>query len=322
MPKKETATKEALREDECPTTESEKRQKEFDLSRGSDLVDLIRNVDDESQTKTEFSKHILKLQKENKLSHYELILIYDETSSITSYHSNRIYEAASRNNCKKDILLLLHSSGGRIEPGYLISKTCKRLAKSKFVVAVPRRAKSAATLISLGADEIHMGLMSELGPIDPQFGGYPALVLSGALQTLADLACRFPGSSEMLSKYLTQNLSLRDLGYFERINESAAQYAERLLTNRELPTPYTATSLADHFVNHYKDHGFVIDADEASSLLGPKIVKQATNEYNFANQIYNFFDLASVLFSWIKKKDLCYVGGVSDGLWLKQQKEE
>lgn len=322
MPKKDSQTKEVPTEDDCPTPEPEQKQNEFDLSQGPDLVELIRKADDETLIKSELAKHILKIQQENKLSQYELILLYDETSSITSYHSNRIYEAASRNNCKKDILLLLHSSGGRIEPGYLISKTCKRLAKSKFVVAVPRRAKSAATLISLGADEIHMGLMSELGPIDPQFGGYPALVLSGALQTLADLACRFPGSSDMLSKYLTQNLSLRDLGYFERINESAVQYAERLLTNRELPSPHTSTSLADHFVNHYKDHGFVIDFDEASTLLGPNIVKHATTEYNFANQLYSFFDFASFLFSWIKKKDFCFVGAVSDGLWLKDQKQD
>lgn len=54
------------------------------------------------------------------------------------------------------------SDGGKIEPAYLISKTCKRLCKNKLVISIPRQAKSAATLISLGADELHMGLLSEL----------------------------------------------------------------------------------------------------------------------------------------------------------------
>jgi hypothetical protein len=35
-------------------------------------------------------------------------------------------------------------------------------------VIVPDSAKSAATLIAIGADEIVMGYCSELGPIDPQ----------------------------------------------------------------------------------------------------------------------------------------------------------
>lgn len=46
-----------------------------------------------------------------------------------------------------------------------------------FRVVVPNRAKSAATIIALGADEIVMGYCSELGPIDAQVpvvvGGVP-----------------------------------------------------------------------------------------------------------------------------------------------------
>jgi hypothetical protein len=38
----------------------------------------------------------------------------------------------------------------------------------EFRVIVPNRAKSAATIIALGADEIVMGYCSELGPIDAQ----------------------------------------------------------------------------------------------------------------------------------------------------------
>jgi ClpP class serine protease len=44
-----------------------------------------------------------------------------------------------------------------------VHSRCRRL-----VVVVPDQAKSAATLIALGADEILMGPASDLGPIDPQ----------------------------------------------------------------------------------------------------------------------------------------------------------
>lgn len=41
---------------------------------------------------------------------------------------------------------------------------CRRLT-----VIVPDQAKSAATLLALGAHQILMGPTSDLGPVDPQF---------------------------------------------------------------------------------------------------------------------------------------------------------
>src|SRR5690606_1894927 len=120
----------------------------------------------------EHIKHLIKL---HSVEPYEILFLVDEADELLAWHSNRLYKAATQNANEKDILLIVVSLGGRIEPAYLISKTCKRLSKEKFVVGIPRKAKSAATLVALGADEIHMGLMSELGPIDPQIGGWPAL---------------------------------------------------------------------------------------------------------------------------------------------------
>lgn len=210
--------------------------------------------------------------------------------------------------------MVLVSDGGKIEPAYLISKTCKRLTKSKFVVSVPRRAKSAATLISLGAAEIHMGLLSELGPIDPQFGGFPALGLANALEKIASLSAKFPDASEMFAKYLTTNLNIKDLGYFERINESAVQYAQRLLEGKNYPGGKTPEALADHLTNHYKDHNFVIDADEASRLLGNDVVREASQEYEFGNELYGFLELIDFFSRVFRKKKLRYVGSIENGL--------
>lgn len=221
-------------------------------------------LNDESSVKNSLVSEISDVLQKHKLENYAVFLLFDEVDSISSYHYDRIYSAATATDLAgMDVLLIINSAGGSIEPAYLISKTLKRLCEGKFVVAVPRRAKSAATLISLGADEIHMGLMSQLGPIDPQFGGLPALALGNALDVLADLACRFPGASDLLTNYLNQQTPIRLLGYYQRINESAVQYAERLLTGKKLPDDKTPFDVANHLVNHYKDHRFVIDFDEA-----------------------------------------------------------
>lgn len=63
--------------------------------------------------------------------------------------------------------LFLHTFGGILEiPPKIVS--IMREFSEKFSVLIPYRAHSAGTLIALGADEIIMGKMSELTPVDPQ----------------------------------------------------------------------------------------------------------------------------------------------------------
>lgn len=174
----------------------------------------------------------------------------------------------------------------------------------------------------MGADEIHMGFLSELGPIDPQFGGFPASGLANAMEKIAEMSTRFPTSSDMFAKYLTDNLNIKDLGYFERINESAVQYAERLLRGKKLADNWTYEGLANHFTNHYKDHSFVIDSDEAGSLLGSSIIKENTTEYNLGNSIYDFLDLLSLVYNHFQNKHITWVGSINTGFRVFENTNE
>lgn len=291
-----------------------------DLSDFGELFKLVRNAKDED-IKVAIASHLNKLAEKHGLGKYRVLYLFDPETSINSYHSNKIYEAASGDAQSLDILLVVQSSGGRIEPAYLISKTCKKLAKDRFIVVVPRRAKSAATLLALGADEIHMGLMSELGPIDPQINGYPALGLTNALNKVAELSAKFPKSADMWSKYLGEKLDLNDLGYFDRVSESAAQYAERLMQGKSLPEGQTASKLASHFVNHYKDHSFVIDYDESVGLLGDGVVKADSSEYAFGNEVYSFLNKFEMMLSILKKKEFAIIGSAS-GLNMRDEERK
>lgn len=313
MAKKKPATVSA-----SATDEEQKRT--IDPDNPAAVLDRFPDSLDEDAVKKEIPGYIKELQSHFGLDEYEVILLFDEADEISTWHSDKIYSAANRVQ-DKDILLIIHSLGGRIEPAYLISKTCKRLSKNKFSVAIPRKAKSAATLISLGADEIHMGFMSELGPIDPQIGGLPALGMQNALHVLADLSCKYPDSSDMLSKYLSEKLDLRLLGYFERVTESAVQYADRLLANRSFPEGRTSSQLAKHFVNHYKDHGFVIDIDEATQYLGDDIIKCNESEYRFANAVHEMLDFLDFCVRRALKRSFDFVGSVDTGLRTFQIKK-
>ena len=96
--------------------------------------------------------------------HCRLIVMMDNVLPYSvTWFEELIYDA----NPKEDLHLLLYSQGGDGETAVRILRAAQSRCK-KFTVIVPDQAKSAATLIALGAHEILMGPASDLGPIDPQ----------------------------------------------------------------------------------------------------------------------------------------------------------
>jgi len=195
-------------------------------------------------------------------------------------------------------------------PAYQISKICRVFARNRFIVAVPRQAKSAATLIALGADEIHMGPLGQLGPIDPQLGGLPALGVSQALRTIASVAEQHPGSADMFARYLQRALTVEQIGYCDRISESAVQYAVRLLSTKP-QLASKAASIAKELVHEYKDHGFVIDIEEARMHLGADWIKDGTAEVGAAERIYSLLETVNLFLDVGQSKRIFVMGSVT-----------
>jgi ClpP class serine protease len=67
----------------------------------------------------------------------------------------------------RELHLLLRSPGGDGEQAIRAIRVLQSRC-SKLVLVVPDMAKSAATLLALGADEIRLAPASDLGPVDPQ----------------------------------------------------------------------------------------------------------------------------------------------------------
>jgi Serine dehydrogenase proteinase len=223
------------------------------------------------------------------------LAILEPQNSIDSFDLDQIFTALKETNPhnSKRVILFVISAGGSIEPAYQISKLCKSFALGQFIVVVARHAKSAATMVAIGADEIHMGPLGQLGPIDPQIGGLPALGVSQALKTIASVAQRYPGSAEMFAKYLRMSLTVEQIGYCDRISESAVQYAQRLLSTKP-GLVAIAPRIAKELVYEYKDHGFVIDLDEAKKHLGENWIKTGTPELQAGEHIYTLLELVNL----------------------------
>jgi membrane-bound ClpP family serine protease len=72
---------------------------------------------------------------------------------------------ADRND---DLHLLLDSPGGDGETAIRLVRAAQARCR-QFTVLVPNQAKSAGTLLAMGAHSIFMGPTSDLGPVDAQF---------------------------------------------------------------------------------------------------------------------------------------------------------
>jgi hypothetical protein len=73
-----------------------------------------------------------------------------------------------REDSTENLDLWINSPGGSAQTAEKIVAACRAVSSGEFRVVVPNMAKSAATMTALCSDQVVMGYLSELGPIDPQ----------------------------------------------------------------------------------------------------------------------------------------------------------
>lgn len=94
-----------------------------------------------------------------------------EGSGIDDNDKNAFMQAVCGLDRSKGLDLILHTPGGQIAAAESLVSYLKALFGKDIRTFVPQMAMSAGTMISLSTKQIVMGKQSNLGPIDPQFGG-------------------------------------------------------------------------------------------------------------------------------------------------------
>jgi ClpP class serine protease len=74
----------------------------------------------------------------------------------------------------KGLDLIIHTPGGKLAATESIVDYLRRMFPDDIRAIVPQIAMSAGTMLACACDTILMAKHSNLGPIDPQFGPYPA----------------------------------------------------------------------------------------------------------------------------------------------------
>jgi len=194
--------------------------------------------------------------------------------------------------------VVLHSGGGDIHTAYQIAELL-RIHSKAFRVIVPLYAKSAATLLTLAADEVVMGELAELGPLDTQIlerqkgsrkynsalNPFKSLeqLQSFSLETL-DLAVKlFLNRTSMTvdeaigraiefasstATPLYSKLDIEKLGEYSRALSLGKEYGERLLKrySKWKDDDDARADVLEKLVKGYPSHDYIIDYKEMLDL--------------------------------------------------------
>ena len=231
------------------------------------------------------------------------------------------------------INVILDSTGGPLDSAF---KTILYLSQytENINIYVPRKAKSASTLIAVGANGLFMSPFSELGPLDTQIRDprnptdyvsaldcYQSVdyvrdfgfgTLSQALKQLAyttqgriplvdlvNTAAEFAASS--ITPMITQVKAL-DLGAWGRSLKIGEKYAQILLARIDPTDKARAERIAKRLVYGYTHHRFPIDIEEAEDI-GLKPEQMSAEQYRSAFEIVNSCEDNEVFIEFIGERE-------------------
>jgi hypothetical protein len=225
--------------------------------------------------------------------------------------------------------VLIHSPGGHANVAYQIARFLRGHCK-QLNALVPIQAKSAATLLCLGADLIVMGELAELGPLDVQLGDelekgkayFSPLNEFKSMEYLRDYATEFldffsfllfdrgmsikqalheaiPGVTGIMGP-LYSHIDPSKLGSYKRALSEGEEYAKRLLGSLRNPR---ALEIVRELVWNYPSHDFVIDRLEAKQLGLPIQNMEPAQETTLLKAITSMIEHELPYIGFIPKRD-------------------
>lgn len=204
-------------------------------------------------------------------------LVYSRYAGMSIDDASLVYEVLRQTLVRRGgeekferIEIILDSLGGEAAAAYKIVNIIRGFVE-EFNVIVVEKAKSAATLLTLGSNKIYMTRFSELGPIDP-IVSHPLMtnimIPARSVQEFVDNVL-----PTLLSKYGTSvadyfmKIDYNHVGFCRATIEEAKKYAELLLDNYHLKgkTKEEIKQVVSALLK-YPSHDFVITYEEAKRV--------------------------------------------------------
>jgi Serine dehydrogenase proteinase len=210
---------------------------------------------------------------------------------------NQIYSLVLARKRRKNVFLFLTTEGGSADTGFRIAR-CLQGTYTRFTAVVSGYCKSAGTLICIGAADLMIGDLGELGPLDVQLAKPDELGLQASGLAI-DSAFRSLQSAtfQMFESFLIDTLTKSGgrittktaaelsvnmtvgllapifeqmeplkIGEDYRSTRIAEEYALRLDAHAQ-NLIHGEPDAIEALVRGYPSHGFVIDRTEAKTLF-------------------------------------------------------
>jgi hypothetical protein len=261
--------------------------------RSASLVDDIdKELASVNQETEETIGEIAKLRGD--MLYYPLLL--DATNTTMSHGVvKNVYEDLRERfgACGEQLMVAVRSAGGDIDAAYNLTTIFCRYGKDCLIVVVPRWAKSAATLLVCGGDEILMTPIAELGPLDLQITEFNPL--DGRMEhfsplhiksTLDLISQQYADNKDKLADGLLNRLQFSlTLGAFTKSLDIGKEYVKKLLSRRMLQGDVEkAVAIAHKLVEGYADHNACITLEEAQEM-GLNVNELTDDEVGYALKV-------------------------------------
>jgi hypothetical protein len=229
--------------------------------------------------------HIARYRRQEVIRHIQdatgrrLVCYVSEYATLTRDDVLPLMDTLHRVPIGAELDFMLNTPGGDIDAAVKMAGILRRrvAGTGKFRVIVPDFAKSAGTLICIGADSIVMSDTSELGPIDPQIrlsdkGYRPAHSYVDAYDRLVDTidapGTYKDGKTADAERQLLASFDPALVDICRQALKRSTQLAESLLKQgmlREGNWTFVAAQLTNN-AKWLTQHSAVIDSDDASSM--------------------------------------------------------
>lgn len=270
----------------------------------------ITVADSQRKHLAEFHKLILSLEKRRKSRIFSIVQCGGERGEdeICGFTFREVYKRRMEFQHVPMLELLLDSPGGSADVAYALVRFLRRRC-TRLNVIVPYYAKSAATLMALGADAIYMGEFADLGPIDAQMrdplkhgdkqispldelksaeflrdyalelvDSYTLLLLKRSSMSVMEAVKISVSYATGIMRPLYEQINPLEIGEHRRLLAIGEEYAKRLLDLTKNPRQ---KEIVAALVSKYPSHSFVIDADEAREIGLPVHRLAARDEHMF-----------------------------------------
>lgn len=252
--------------------------------------------------------HELEIERESRI----FCMIQGGRHHICGPTMKAVYNNRSEAGYGKRVEILMHSPGGHPDYAFQVMKFFRRRYDEVNII-VPVMAKSAATLMCLGADKVFMGEFGDLGPIDIQIDdpveegdkAISPLDEFKSLEYMRDMAIEWmtyytalarqdfgmsvrqaldhgvPLISGLMNPMLSQ-IDPLEVGSYRRSLAIAEEYGKRMLAL----TGQTNDALVHELVWEYPAHSFCIDFEEADRLGLPVERLSEEQDHKFCEAIF------------------------------------